>query len=99
MLDEPTSGLDPLMQQTFFDILREENQKGVTILFSSHILSEVQKMCDRIAILKDGKVISLEDIETMRSNAYKKIILHMPETTEIQTLDMDGVSNFEQNGE
>ncbi|MFA6983455.1 MAG: ABC transporter ATP-binding protein, partial [Sedimentibacter sp.] len=45
MLDEPTSGLDPLMQQTFFDILREENQKGVTILFSSHILSEVQKMC------------------------------------------------------
>ena len=99
ILDEPTSGLDPLMQQTFFDILREENQKGVTILFSSHILSEVQKMCDRIAILKDGKVISLEDIETMRSNAYKKIILHMPETTEIQTLDMDGVSNFEQNGE
>ena len=99
ILDEPTSGLDPLMQQTFFDILREENQKGVTILFSSHILSEVQKMCNRIAILKDGKVISLENIETMRSNAYKKIILHMPETTEIQTLDMDGVSNFEQNGE
>ncbi|NMB01337.1 MAG: ATP-binding cassette domain-containing protein, partial [Firmicutes bacterium] len=51
ILDEPTSGLDPLMQQTFFDILREENQKGATILFSSHILSEVQKMCDRIAIL------------------------------------------------
>jgi ABC-2 type transport system ATP-binding protein len=99
ILDEPTSGLDPLMQQTFFDILREENQKGVTILFSSHILSEVQKMCNRIAILKDGKVISIENIETMRSNAYKKIILHMPETTEIQTLDMDGVSNFEQNGE
>lgn len=47
ILDEPTSGLDPLMQQTFFDILREENQKGATILFSSHILSEVQKMCDR----------------------------------------------------
>src|SRR5699024_9747214 len=98
MLDEPTSGLDPLMQQTFFDILREENQKGVTILFSSHILSEVQKMCDRIAILKDGKVISLEEIETIRSNAYKKIILRMPEITELQSLDMEGVSNFEQNG-
>lgn len=99
ILDEPTSGLDPLMQQTFFDILREENQKGATILFSSHILSEVQKMCDRIAILKDGKVISLENIETMRSNAYKKIILRMSETTEIRTLDMEGVSSFEQNGE
>ncbi len=98
MLDEPTSGLDPLMQQTFFDILREENQKGVTILFSSHILSEVQKMCNRIAILKDGKVISLENIETMRSKAYKKIILRMPEITELQSLDMEGVSNFEQNG-
>ena len=59
----------------------------------------MQKCVIGIAILKDGKVISLEDIETMRSNAYKKIILHMPETTEIQTLDMDGVSNFEQNGE
>jgi ABC-2 type transport system ATP-binding protein len=98
ILDEPTSGLDPLMQQTFFDILREENQKGATILFSSHILSEVQKMCDRVAILKDGKVISLENIEVMRSNAYKKIILRIPETTEIHTLDMDGVSRFEQNG-
>ncbi len=98
ILDEPTSGLDPLMQQTFFDILREENQKGATILFSSHILSEVQKMCDRIAILKDGKVISLENIEVMRSNAHKKIILRIPETTEIHTLDMDGVSSFEQNG-
>jgi len=98
ILDEPTSGLDPLMQQTFFDILREENQKGATILFSSHILSEVQKMCDRIAILKDGKVISLENIEVMRSNAYKKIILRVPETTKIGTLDMDGVSSFEQHG-
>ncbi len=98
ILDEPTSGLDPLMQQTFFDILREENQKGVTILFSSHILSEVQKMCDRIAILKEGKVISLESIEAMRSNAFKKIIIQMADAPENWTLDMDGATSYEQNG-
>lgn len=54
MLDEPTSGLDPLMQQKFFDLLMEENKKGATILFSSHVLSEVQKMCERVAIIKEG---------------------------------------------
>jgi len=75
ILDEPTGGLDPLMQQTFFDIIREENQKGATVLFSSHILSEVQKMADRIAIIKDGSIISLETMEEMQKEAYKKIAL------------------------
>lgn len=97
ILDEPTSGLDPLMQQTFFEILREENQKGVTILFSSHILSEVQKMCNRIAILKEGKVISLENINDMRSNAYKKILLNMEETPNNRVFEMEGITNYEQN--
>ncbi len=58
ILDEPTGGLDPLMQQTFFQLLRDENAKGVTILFSSHILSEVQKLCDRVGIIKDGKLVT-----------------------------------------
>ena len=56
ILDEPTGGLDPLMQQRFFELLAEENRKGTTILFSSHILSEVQKMCNRVAIIKEGKI-------------------------------------------
>ena len=56
ILDEPTSGLDPLMQQKFFDLLEEENKKGATILFSSHILSEVQRLCNRVAIIKEGKI-------------------------------------------
>ena len=59
ILDEPTGGLDPLMQQTFFDLLLVENARGATILFSSHILSEVQKLCDRVAIIKEGKIIEL----------------------------------------
>ena len=55
-LDEPTAGLDPLMQQKFFQLIREENQRGVTVFFSSHILGEVQRMCSRVAIIKDGRI-------------------------------------------
>lgn len=82
ILDEPTSGLDPLMQNKFFEILKEENKKGVTIFFSSHILSEIQKMCDRVAIIKEGKIIRIESIENLRANTYKKIKIEFnkPET-------------------
>ena len=57
ILDEPTSGLDPLMQQNFFDLIKEENKKGSTIFFSSHILSEVQALCNRVAIVKNGGIV------------------------------------------
>src|SRR5690554_3389014 len=96
ILDEPTSGLDPLMQETFFEILKEENEKGATILFSSHILSEVQKMCDRIAILKEGEVISLESIHELRSSTYKKIQLRTQEPVSKQEFTLEGVSEFKQ---
>lgn len=75
ILDEPTSGLDPLMQQTFFEILKEENKKGTTILFSSHVLSEVQKICDKVAIIKEGHIISEQKISELKNNGYKKIEL------------------------
>lgn len=98
ILDEPTSGLDPLMQQTLFDILREENNKGVTILFSSHILSEVQKMCNRIAILKEGKVISLQNIHELRADAYKKVHLSVESNISDRSLSLDGITKYEKNG-
>ncbi|MFA7689410.1 MAG: ABC transporter ATP-binding protein, partial [Bacilli bacterium] len=85
ILDEPTSGLDPLMQDTFFELLKEENKKGTTIFFSSHILSEVKKICDRVAIIKDGTVIKTEAIDkltkvdsyyvTLKSKELNKLIL------------------------
>lgn len=96
ILDEPTSGLDPLMQDTFFEILKEENKKGATILFSSHILSEVQKMCDRIAILKEGKVISVQSIHELRASTYKRIQLRTKDSISEQELSLDGISQFEQ---
>ena len=71
ILDEPTGGLDPLMQQTFFDILKEENEKGATILFSSHILSEVQKLCDRVAIIKEGKIVRIDTMSSLKEDSNR----------------------------
>ena len=73
ILDEPTSGLDPLMQQKFFDLIKDENKKGATVFFSSHILSEVQKLCDRVAIIKEGKIIRTDNIDNMNDAHYKNI--------------------------
>lgn len=75
ILDEPTSGLDPLMQQKFFNLISKENKKGATILFSSHILSEVQQLCDRVAIIKDGEIVSIQDIKELKKDNYKKFTI------------------------
>jgi len=75
ILDEPTGGLDPLMQQTFFDIIQEENKRGATVLFSSHILSEVQRLCHRIAIIKEGRIIRIDTIASLKENTYLKVEL------------------------
>lgn len=72
-LDEPTSGLDPLMQRKFFDLIREENKKGVTVFFSSHFLGEVQRLCDRVGIIREGRMVEVSDIHTLQKNNYKKI--------------------------
>ncbi len=66
ILDEPTSGLDPIMQQVFYELLREERKKGTTIFYSTHILSEISKICDRIGIIKEGQLVAIETIEEMQ---------------------------------
>jgi ABC-2 type transport system ATP-binding protein len=73
VLDEPTAGLDPLMQQKFFTLIGEENKRGATVFFSSHILGEVQRMCNRVAIIKEGAIIAVQDIKTLQKDNYKKI--------------------------
>ena len=72
ILDEPTSGLDPLMQQKFFNIISKENEKGATVFFSSHILSEVQQLCNRVAIIKDGEIVKIQDVHELKTDNYKK---------------------------
>ena len=75
ILDEPTSGLDPLMQQIFLDIITEEKNKGKTILMSSHIFEEVDRVCDRAAIIKDGKIIAIEDLATLRQQVQNQFVV------------------------
>jgi len=72
-LDEPTAGLDPLMQRKFFDLVRKENARGVTVFFSSHILGEVQRLCNRVGIIREGKIVEISDIRTLQKNNYKKV--------------------------
>ncbi len=98
ILDEPTSGLDPLMQQKFFELIAEENRKGATVFFSSHILSEVQKMCSRVAFIKDGKIIKLEKMSTLQENSYKKISIETKAIISKDIFDIKGVSKLESKG-
>lgn len=79
ILDEPTSGLDPLMQEIFFEILLKEKEEGNAIFFSSHNLNEVKKVCDRVAIIKSGKIVKIEDIKSINNDQVYKIILKTKE--------------------
>jgi len=75
IMDEPTSGLDPLMQQVFFKMLTEENKKGTTIFFSSHILSEVQNICHRAAIIRNGEIVATKHIQSILQKQMKRVVL------------------------
>ncbi|MGB4593605.1 MAG: ABC transporter ATP-binding protein [Coriobacteriia bacterium] len=94
ILDEPTGGLDPLIQQEFFHLLKEENAEGATVLFSSHILSEVQKLCDRVAIIKEGSIIRVDQIRTLLENATKRLTLELAAETDASVFGIDGVSDL-----
>jgi ABC-2 type transport system ATP-binding protein len=69
IMDEPTLGLDPLMQREFYTFLKEEQEKGRTFFISSHILSEVEKVCDRVGIIREGNIVAIEDVETLKKKS------------------------------
>lgn len=81
ILDEPTVGLDPLIQNRFYDLLRKEKARGATIFFSSHILSEVQRLCDRVGIIKAGRLIDEQDVRELRKTQYKKVSIKLSNGT------------------
>lgn len=83
ILDEPTSGLDPLMQNRFFDLLESKKAKGTTVFFSSHILSEVQRLCDRAAIIRGGEISAVEDISSLLAKQMKKVRLALESESKI----------------
>ncbi len=93
-LDEPTAGLDPLMQHKFFDLIRAENARGVTVFFSSHILGEVQRLCTRVGIIREGKIVEISNIRALQQNNYKKVHL-TAEGLVPASFDMPGVTNLQ----
>jgi ABC-2 type transport system ATP-binding protein len=89
VLDEPTSGLDPLVQQTFYAIIREAKAEGRTIFLSSHILSEVERTCDRVAIVRDGRLIRVDRVEALRDLAHHQVEIVFAGT--VPTSEFDGL--------
>ena len=104
ILDEPTSGLDPLLQRTFNDFLLEEQARGKTIFMSSHIMSDVEKICQRVAVIRRGELITVEAVETLRQKAGQRVIVEFGDNasvdanTRIQELShIPGVSSVTRN--
>jgi len=75
ILDEPTSGLDPLVQQSFYALVREAKAEGRTVFLSSHILSEVERTCDRVAIIREGRLVKVDRVEALRDLAHHQVEL------------------------
>jgi ABC-2 type transport system ATP-binding protein len=88
ILDEPTEGLDPLMQRAFYEILEDLRAAGRTIFFSSHVLSEVERVCDRVAIVRRGRLVALEDVVRLLERRKRNVEIRLGEG---DTLDLDRV--------
>jgi ABC-2 type transport system ATP-binding protein len=94
MLDEPTAGLDPLVQQTFFSLLREQVKDGATVFLSSHILSEVERSCDRVAIIREGRLVRVDRVDALRDLAHHHVELRFDgKPPEAEFRKLKGVSD------
>jgi ABC-2 type transport system ATP-binding protein len=95
ILDEPTGGLDPLVQRTVLDLVREAKDEGRTVFFSSHILSEVQAVCDRVGIIRDGQLVASERVEDMFAQRINRMSLIFHELPPAGSFDFPGVTELE----
>jgi len=97
LLDEPTSGLDPLLQQEFLTLLREERDAGVTVFLSSHVLSEIEGVADRVALVRDGRIVIVDDVAALRAAAGQRLDVTFSSEVPlgalagIEELDVDGL--------
>jgi ABC-2 type transport system ATP-binding protein len=99
ILDEPTSGLDPLVQQTFNELLFEARGEGRTVFLSSHIISEVERTCDRVAIIREGRIVRLDTVEGVRAMAAHEVELRFAEPVPAAAFEaIDGVANVAAEG-
>ena len=94
ILDEPTSGLDPLVQQTFFAVIAEAKAEGRTVFMSSHVLSEVEKTCDRVAIIRGGELVKVDRVDALRDLAAHQVELRFSGPVPVEAFErIEGVSN------
>ncbi|UCE73381.1 MAG: hypothetical protein JSV56_10150, partial [Methanomassiliicoccales archaeon] len=93
-----TGGLDPLMQQISYEILREENDAGKTIFMSSHVLAEVETVCDKVAIIKEGELILNEHISTLQDMTGKVLEVEFRDTVDPAEFEIKGVGEIEMDG-
>jgi ABC-2 type transport system ATP-binding protein len=87
VMDEPSSGLDPLMQRAFQKLMREVAADGTTVFLSSHTLSEVQRVADRVGIIRHGKLIALESVSSLRSKAIRKVNIYFDGPVDASVLE------------
>ncbi|MDW8102917.1 MAG: ABC transporter ATP-binding protein [Anaerolineae bacterium] len=99
ILDEPTLGLDPLIQQEFYRIVREIKEEGRTVFISSHILPEVEKICDRVGIIKEGTLVAVESIQTLKAKAMRRAEVIFAEEVSIEEFsNLPNVNNLHLEG-
>ena len=100
VLDEPTQGLDPLVQQTFYSLLDEVRARGGTVFLSSHILPEVERTCDRVGIIRDGRLLSVDDIGELKAKALRTIVFHFARPVDAATFgDLPSVVSTQGHGD
>ena len=99
VLDEPTTGLDPLMQEEFLSLVREHRDRGGTVFLSSHDLDEVERVCDRVAIIREGRLAAVEDVADLRGRAYHRVSIEFDRPVPWGEFeDIGGVSDLEHDG-
>src|SRR5579859_6563224 len=98
ILDEPSSGLDPLLQRVFNEFLLEEQARGRTVFMSSHIMSDVEKVCQRVAVIRNGELVTVEEVEKLREKAGQRVTVEFGDlVTEEELVSIPGVSNITKN--
>jgi len=95
IMDEPTSGLDPLKQEEFNEFVRSERERGKTLFFSSHVLSEVRRVCDRVGILRGGELVGLEDVDTLLQQGGKRVQIRTTDEASGDFAELDGVIDMQ----
>lgn len=98
VLDEPTSGLDPLVQHSFYDLLIEEKKRGKTIFLSSHILPEVERVCDRVGIVREGKIVSVESISALKHKKVRRLSLELSREVNTDEIKLSNVEVLRHDG-